>query len=59
MIMQEMQDKSKINLLNFIIHKISNSKLINFEITVVKKFVINFLRSSIIKYKFKARRFFN
>ena len=49
----------KINSLNFIIHKISNSKLINFVPTKVKKIVINFLRSTIIKYKFKARRFFN
>ena len=39
-----------------IIHKLSNSVLVDIVPNKVKKFVINFLRSTIINYKFKARR---
>ena len=49
----------KITLLNSIIHKFSNSYITNFLPIKMKKIVINILRGIIIKYKFKARRFFN
>ena len=49
----------KITLLNSVIDKISKSNFSNFIPIKIKKFVLNLLRTIIIKYKFKARRFFN